>query len=639
MKQVLISVLVLTTACLASAEVPDVNDFRIVPQYPDPAAGASLVLGANLSSGRLALWNGDHVYLQEFFFEVGPLFEIIASGYSGDPSFVDIKSDDRTAVLGSGPGGIVYQIDLLNPVDFEAGMEISVPVHFSGVLLNNSLLLLDRLKDDLSGTELVVVDLTAQRSTSQVQIVLSKPFPDPLRVIDLPPASGTASLFVDPSRNLLYAMDGATRELRTFAASAVVAAFDEGSTLDWQSDGTLIGTAGQFLNGGVSGVNRDLELILGGSEGAALTGGIQFVDAAAPAIVLATLDPAATMPAYVVIHNSILDEVIAIDPTTDPPTVYASEAAIPAIPPESPCADFDAIDTSLQTFQDMFFAGLNDIDADMILDTAMFELIEIFCMRGIDESLPFSADTAYDLNLDAFDDEASAVPLQSFREVIALLMTMSQAMQTNVRAAMFANGTPLTGSYSTVTCTDTENCLPEFVEDPDLRNLRALRGPNEPYSAQGDPDGDGLTNLEEYQNVIAMGGEDSDFALAASSELLDGTSGIDTSNSGGCMIATATYGTPLAAEIGVLRGLRDRRLLGNALGTALVDIYYRVSPPLADHVAQEPLAAAAIRGLLHPILLAARSKNETKCALLALFVLGTISLRLPFRQRGRNRNE
>lgn len=70
---------------------------------------------------------------------------------------------------------------------------------------------------------------------------------------------------------------------------------------------------------------------------------------------------------------------------------------------------------------------------------------------------------------------------------------------------------------------------------------------------------------------------------------------------GPCFIATAAYGTPMAEEIDILRQLRDRYLLTNAIGTAFVDVYYNISPPLADWIAHHPFFAFLTRCLLTPI--------------------------------------
>ncbi|MCH7910047.1 MAG: hypothetical protein IIB38_10565, partial [Candidatus Hydrogenedentes bacterium] len=130
-----------------------------------------------------------------------------------------------------------------------------------------------------------------------------------------------------------------------------------------------------------------------------------------------------------------------------------------------------------------------------------------------------------------------------------------------------------------------------------------------------------------------------DFAVAASNDQLDGTSGTRNSETSGCLIATAAYGTPLAGEIDVLRSLRDRYMLRNALGMAFVDTYYRVSPPLADLVASEPALASLVRAMLHPLLIAARSAKAALTLTIMMSVMAMIALRLPAQRRGQIRNE
>jgi hypothetical protein len=71
---------------------------------------------------------------------------------------------------------------------------------------------------------------------------------------------------------------------------------------------------------------------------------------------------------------------------------------------------------------------------------------------------------------------------------------------------------------------------------------------------------------------------------------------------GACFIATVCYGDYDASEVRILRHFRDETLLRSAGGCRLMDMYYRVSPPLARWLARHPSVARAIRAsLLNPI--------------------------------------
>ena len=95
---------------------------------------------------------------------------------------------------------------------------------------------------------------------------------------------------------------------------------------------------------------------------------------------------------------------------------------------------------------------------------------------------------------------------------------------------------------------------------------------------------------------------------------------------GGCFIAAAAYGTPMANEIDVLRAVRDDYLLGTSLGSLFVEMYYRVSPPIADVVAQNPPLAALVRLLLVPVIaLANSSLTYTLAFALAVLFLCSIT--------------
>lgn len=68
-----------------------------------------------------------------------------------------------------------------------------------------------------------------------------------------------------------------------------------------------------------------------------------------------------------------------------------------------------------------------------------------------------------------------------------------------------------------------------------------------------------------------------------------------------CFIATAAYGTSLEDRLDTFRDFRDNALMQSAAGTALVDFYYNVSPPVADVVARHAWLAALVRILLTPV--------------------------------------
>jgi len=105
-----------------------------------------------------------------------------------------------------------------------------------------------------------------------------------------------------------------------------------------------------------------------------------------------------------------------------------------------------------------------------------------------------------------------------------------------------------------------------------------------------------------------------------------------------CFLATAAYGSDSAHELWVLRRFRDEVLLQTTLGTAFVDLYYRVSPRIAATVAPRPALAALVRGALTPLSYAVTSPGEAMGAAL-LFAMGVYAARRCARarsQRGHN---
>lgn len=77
-----------------------------------------------------------------------------------------------------------------------------------------------------------------------------------------------------------------------------------------------------------------------------------------------------------------------------------------------------------------------------------------------------------------------------------------------------------------------------------------------------------------------------------------------------CFVATAAYGTPLAAEISALRRFRDRHLANNVLGRAFVAVYGVVGPKLASVIREHDGLRAASRALLAPAVAIARLMQD-----------------------------
>lgn len=77
-----------------------------------------------------------------------------------------------------------------------------------------------------------------------------------------------------------------------------------------------------------------------------------------------------------------------------------------------------------------------------------------------------------------------------------------------------------------------------------------------------------------------------------------------------CFVATAAYGTPLAAEIGALRRFRDRHLRTTEAGRALVDFYYAHGPAWADAIRDASWLRGAARWALAPVVALARALDD-----------------------------
>ena len=75
---------------------------------------------------------------------------------------------------------------------------------------------------------------------------------------------------------------------------------------------------------------------------------------------------------------------------------------------------------------------------------------------------------------------------------------------------------------------------------------------------------------------------------------------------GGCLIATATYGSELTPQVQQLRELRDNKLLQTESGSAFMesfnDFYYSFSPGIADYERENPYFKEAVKIAITPMI-------------------------------------
>jgi len=76
--------------------------------------------------------------------------------------------------------------------------------------------------------------------------------------------------------------------------------------------------------------------------------------------------------------------------------------------------------------------------------------------------------------------------------------------------------------------------------------------------------------------------------------------------SGGCLIATAAYGSEMAPQVQLLREIRDNQLMNTESGTQFMgtfnDIYYSFSPIIADYERENPYFKEAVKLAITPMI-------------------------------------
>jgi len=106
------------------------------------------------------------------------------------------------------------------------------------------------------------------------------------------------------------------------------------------------------------------------------------------------------------------------------------------------------------------------------------------------------------------------------------------------------------------------------------------------------------------QKIISQGSTEAEFGDV----LVNGNcnSSFETGNGGGCLIATAAFGSELAPQVQKLRELRDNSLLQTKSGTNFMNIfnnfYYSFSPYISDYERENPIFKEAVKIAITPMI-------------------------------------
>ena len=111
---------------------------------------------------------------------------------------------------------------------------------------------------------------------------------------------------------------------------------------------------------------------------------------------------------------------------------------------------------------------------------------------------------------------------------------------------------------------------------------------------------------QELVNGVCMDKEPSEPSCGTGTHLENGQCVPDQTGGGGCLIATAAFGSELAPQVQMLREIRDNTILGTTSGTAFMtgfnQFYYSFSPTIADWERENPIFQDAVRIIITPLL-------------------------------------
>ncbi len=132
--------------------------------------------------------------------------------------------------------------------------------------------------------------------------------------------------------------------------------------------------------------------------------------------------------------------------------------------------------------------------------------------------------------------------------------------------------------------------------------------------------------LDEPETMVPKMGE-----CGQGTKLVDGVCTVIPAKGGGCLIATAAYGSEMAPQVQYLREIRDNKVMSTEAGASFMSgfnqFYYSFSPTIADYERENPMFKEAVKIGLTPMMSSlaildhAESENEILAYGISLIIL------------------
>ncbi|KAG2473859.1 MAG: Ig family protein [Nitrosopumilales archaeon] len=190
--------------------------------------------------------------------------------------------------------------------------------------------------------------------------------------------------------------------------------------------------------------------------------------------------------------------------------------------------------------------------------------------------------------------------------------TMTASGEYEVRAQYGAQKTSTTFSFTSLGFTPPPECASDEVL---VNGQCVLKQPEPPQCASGEVLVNGQCVLKEPEPPQCASGEvlvngqcilkEPEPQCGPGTHEENGLCVPDTTG-GGCLIATATYGSELAPQVQFLREVRDNTVLSTSSGsvfmTSFNEFYYSFSPTIADWERQNPAFKEAVKLFITPMI-------------------------------------